>query len=308
MPKVSVIIPTCNRPELLSRAIQSVLDQTYQDFEIIVVDDGDVKSAEDVVRRLKSEEVRPPDITQFGEVGPRLDISERIKYIKHEQRKGGAAARNTGIKAAKGEFIAFLDDDDEWLPEKLKIQMKEFENTPRDVGFCFSAVKNIYKDKEETSKVPEGANDYHELALRRLKGFLTVTLVIKKYVFDEVGAFDENLPSHQEPDLMIRVSKKFKGLGINKALVRVSMSCSYEHVGGSIKRRIAGREIILSKYFDEFKKRPEVLAYHCFQLGLWCRDDGQKDKAKEYFKKAWQTNFNLRYFLHYLRMFYVHRI
>ena len=283
MPKVSVIIPTCNRPELLSRAIKSVLNQTYQDFELIVVDDGDEKLAEDVVRQFNN---------------------HRIKYIKHSEQKGGSAARNTGIKAAQGEFIAFLDDDDEWLPEKLEIQMTRFENTPREVGFCFSAVKNIYGDHEEDSKVKDGIDDCHELALRRLKGFLTVTLIIKRYVFDEVGMFDERLPSHQEPDLMIRVSKKFKGLGINKPLVRVSMSCSYEHVGGSIKRRIAGREIILSKYADEYEKRPEVLAYHYFQLGLWYRDDGQKNKAKEYFKKAWQTNFKFRHFFHYLTPFF----
>ena len=282
MPKVSVIIPTCNRPDLLPRAIKSVLSQIYQDFEIIVVDDGDKRSAENVVRQFKD---------------------NRIKYIKHVERKGGAAARNTGIKAAQGEFIAFLDDDDEWLPKKLEIQMGQFENTPNDVGFCFSAVRNVYDKKEEDSRVKDGIDDCRELALRRLKGFLTVTLIIKRYVFDEVGMFDERLPSHQEPDLMIRVSKKFRGLGINKPLVRVSMSCSYEHVGGSIKRRIAGREIILSKYADEYEKRPEVLAYHYFQLGLWYRDDGQKNKAKEYFKKAWKESFRLRYFYHYLSAF-----
>ena len=282
MPKVSVIIPTCNRPELLSRAIKSVLSQIYQDFEIIVVDDGDKRSAENVVRQFKD---------------------NRIKYIKHVERKGGAAARNTGIKAAQGEFIAFLDDDDEWLPKKLEIQMGQFENTPPDVGFCFSAVKNIYKDKEEASSVPDGIADYFNLSLRRLKGFLTVTLIIKRYIFDAVGMFDERLPSHQEPDLMIRVSKKFKGLGINKPLVRVSMSCSYEHIGGSIKRRIAGREIILNKYLDEFKKKPEVLAYHYFQIALWHRDNKQFVEAETYFKKAWKESFRLRYFYHYLSAF-----
>ncbi len=342
MPKVSVIIPTCNRPELLSRAIKSVLNQTFRDFEIIVVDDGDVKLAKDVVGQFNLEEARPFSPLSFprrressvsnGVIDSRFrgddnrgsgndsmkheagdderclsNVGDRIKYIKHAERKGGAAARNTGIKAARGEFIAFLDDDDEWLPEKLEIQMKQFENTPADVGFCLSAVKTVYDNKEELSEAPEGIADYHELALRRMKGFLTVTLIIKKYVFDEVGVFDESLPSHQDPDLIIRVSKKYKGLSISRPLVRVSMACPYEHIGGSLKRRVAGREIIIKKYFDEFKKRPEVLAYHYFQLGLWCRDDGQKNKAKEYFKKAWQVNFNFRYVFHYFRIFMVAR-
>ncbi|PJA63262.1 MAG: glycosyl transferase, partial [Candidatus Portnoybacteria bacterium CG_4_9_14_3_um_filter_44_9] len=155
MLKVSVIIPTCNRPDLLPRAIKSVLSQIYQDFEIIVVDDGDKRSAENVVRQFKD---------------------NRIKYIKHVERKGGAAARNTGIKAAQGEFIAFLDDDDEWLPKKLEIQMRQFENTPNDVGFCFSAIININADGEKASGVPDGIGNYLELSLRRFKGFMTSTL------------------------------------------------------------------------------------------------------------------------------------
>lgn len=283
MPKVSVIIPTHNRSELLKRAIKSVLNQTYQDFEIIVVDDGDV-SAEDVVK-------------SFSE--------SRIKYIKHKiPHKGGSAARNTGIKNSKGDYIAFLDDDDEWLPEKLEIQMSKLENTSDDVGFCFAAVKNIYDDKEEITEVPEGIDDYFELALRRLKGFLTVTLVIKKFVFEKVGYFDERFLSHQEPDLMIRVTKKYKGLGINQSLVKVNMT-KHGQIGSDLKRRIKGRKMILEKYYSEFKKRPKILAKHHFQIGLWYRDVGKYGQAKKNFKKAWKSNFKIRYFLHWLISKYI---
>jgi len=112
MPKVSVVIPTCNRPDLLPRAIKSVLAQTYQDFEIIVVDDGREKSSENVVAGI-------------GDA--------RLKYIKQTDKKGGSAARNTGIKAAAGDFIAFLDDDDEWLPEKLDKQVRGLDGCDKDV-------------------------------------------------------------------------------------------------------------------------------------------------------------------------------
>lgn len=281
MPKVSVIIPTHNRPELLKGAIKSVLNQTFQDFEIIVVDDGLEKRANNM-------------ISSFND--------KRIKYIQHKKEKGGGAARNTGIKNSSGNFIAFLDDDDEWLPKKLKIQMGRFENTPDDIGFCFSAVKNIHDNREEISEVPDGIANYFELALRRFKGFLTVTLVVKRFVFDKMGLFDEKFPSHQEVDLIIRIAKKYKGLGINQPLVKVSMSEGHRRVGSNSKKRIAGREMILKKYYSEFKKRPKILAKHYFQLALFCRDDKQLAKAKDMFRRAWQISFKIRYFLHYLSM------
>src|SRR3989344_9465085 len=216
MPKVSVVIPTHNRPELLKRAVNSVFSQTYKDFEIIVVDDGLEKRGDDVMDSFND---------------------SRLKYIQHPEEKGGSAARNTGIKNASGEFIAFLDDDDEWLPEKLEIQIAQFESTPRNVGFCFSAVENVYNDRKYVTTVPSGIGNYHGLALSYFKSLLTVTLIIKKYVFEDVGLFDEQLPSHQEADLMVRVTKIFKGFGVNQPLVKVAMG-GHQQVGGSLKRKI----------------------------------------------------------------------
>lgn len=289
--KVSVIIPTHNRPELLKKAVYSVLNQTYpvksqndhgasKDLEVIVVDVGLEQRAENIIQEFHD---------------------ERLFYIKSDVELNGSVARNIGIRQAKGEFIALLDDDDEWLPEKLEVQMKEFEKTPGDVGFCFSAVTNVFDNREENTGVPEGIGDYLETALMRAKTFLNVTLLIKKYVFDDVGLFDEKLPSHQESDLIIRISKKYKGLGINVPLVRVNMSV-HESVGRDFRKKIAGREIILNKHMDEFKKRPAVLAKQYFWLGIWYRDGGQYVKAKEKFKQAWQTDFRIRYFLHYLAL------
>ncbi len=97
-PMVSVIIPTYNRAHVLGRAIRSVLDQTYQDFELIVVDDGSSDHTGEVVATF---------------------ADPRIHYLRHEKNRGAAAARNTAIKTAQGEYIASLDSHDEWLPEKL---------------------------------------------------------------------------------------------------------------------------------------------------------------------------------------------
>ena len=111
---VSVVIPTHNRADLLPRAIDSVLNQTYSNFEIIVVSDGSTDNTEEVVKSYS-------------------DKDSRIRFIGYSPARGGNIARNTGIEAAKGEYVAFLDDDDEWMPEKLKKQIKVMESNP-DIG------------------------------------------------------------------------------------------------------------------------------------------------------------------------------
>jgi glycosyltransferase involved in cell wall biosynthesis len=127
MPKVSVIIPTYNRAGLLKRAIQSVLNQIYQDFEIIIVDDASTDNTENVIESFKE---------------------HRIRYIKHESNKGAAVARNTGIKFANENYIAFQDSDDEWLPEKLEKQMEIIEHASPRVGVVYTGYRRIIGNKE----------------------------------------------------------------------------------------------------------------------------------------------------------------
>ncbi|MDO8521042.1 MAG: glycosyltransferase family A protein [bacterium] len=281
MPKVSIVIPTCNRLDLLPRAIRSVLAQTYQDFEIIVVDDGTKERA---------------DVVVAGFSDP------RTRYIKNETSLGGGGARNRGIKEARGEYIALLDDDDEWLPDKLRTQMNVFEAAPQDVGFCFSSVTNVFSDHEETTHVEDGIFDFSQIVLTRFKGFLTSTLVVRTAVFAEMGGFDESLPSHQEPELIIRFTRKYRGIGINQPLVRMNMT-PHEHIGGDIHRRIRGKELVLQKHAALYAKYPHALAKQYFWLALWYRDSGQMVKAKGYFWKAFRLSGNPRYFGHWLLAF-----
>ena len=109
-PLVSVVLPTFNRERLLPRAINSVLNQTYKNLELIIVNDGSTDDTEKVVKGYSD---------------------KRIRYYKQELNKGGSAARNVGIKLARGELISFQDSDDEWLPEKLERQVRKFS----EVGF-----------------------------------------------------------------------------------------------------------------------------------------------------------------------------
>lgn len=280
-PTVSVVIPTCDRPELLKRAIDSVLRQTFSDLELIVVDDGINEKAETSVKTFSD---------------------PRVHYLVSGGR-GGSAARNMGIKSSKGTYVAFLDDDDIWVPDKLEKQVALLSSSSTDVGFCFSAVKrDLGNGLEEITNVPQGVGDYFERVLTRFSGILTITLIVKKEVFDKVGGFDESLPSHQEAELMIRIAEKYKGVGLNESLAVVLESEGHSHIGKDIPKRIKGRELLLAKHQDLFVSRPSVYAKHLFGLAMWYRDSGETQQARDYMKKALQVKFSFRYLAHYITM------
>ncbi len=128
-PKTSVVIPTYNRAKLLPHSIESVLSQTFQDFELIIVDDGSIDKTEKVVKKFQKKD-------------------KRIFYY-FQENKGPATTRNVGIKKAKGEYIAFLDSDDMWLSKKLEKQIRIFENSNNnELGcvFSYGIIRDIKND------------------------------------------------------------------------------------------------------------------------------------------------------------------
>ena len=200
MPTVSVILPTYNRAHAISRAIQSVLNQTYRDFELVVVDDGSTDNTESVVK-------------DFGD--------PRIRYIRCEQNRGGSAARNIGIKAAEGEFIAFQDSDDEWMQEKLKKQMSIFERASLHVGVVYTGfyrIKNNDKTYIPTSDIKISEGNIHD---QLLKGNFvsTPTAIVRAECFKRAGLFDERLPRLQDWELFIRISDYYIFRFLNEPLV-----------------------------------------------------------------------------------------
>lgn len=281
-PKVSVVIPTHNRPELLRRALHSVLAQTYVDFEIIVIDDGDNEAGAEEVCHSFSD--------------------PRVRYIAQVKPHGGApAARNRGVREARSGYVAFLDDDDEWLPYKLERQISVLASAENDIGFCFSAVINIYDDGREVKTTIENeSNDFSEIALRRFNGFLTSTLMVRHAAFEEIGGFDETFPSHQEAELMIRLAGIYRGIGINEPLVRMSMSRQHDHIGSNMDRRIRGREMLLAKHAERYAAYPEMLARHKYWLAFMYRDAGKRKEALAAFHEAWGLHKRPLYALRYL--------
>lgn len=190
-PKVSVIIPTCNRLELLPTAIRSVLSQTFRDFELLVVDDASDVSVETVVDAFRD---------------------ERLRLIRHETRRGGAAARNTGIRNSRGEYIAFLDDDDEWYPEKLARQIEVMLKAGLEVAAVYTGyiVIDRLSGTARGQKVPSHRGNLHDKLMEGNPIGGTSSILIKKSCLERIGLFDESLPSFQDRDLWIRISREFQ--------------------------------------------------------------------------------------------------
>ena len=192
-PTVSVIIPTYNRAEFVGRAIKSVLNQTYRNFELLVVDDGSSDNTKEVVKDFKS---------------------SRLKYIRHEENEGVSSARNSGIKKSTGKYLAFLDSDDEWLPGKLEKQVERFSASEfSDVGLVYTGAYILKKPGQIISKqTPSHSGQLFNTILK--KGNIVCgggsSVLIKRECFNEVGVFREDLPAAEDYEMWLRIARFFK--------------------------------------------------------------------------------------------------
>jgi len=191
-PLVSVIIPTHNRASMLPRAIRSVQRQTYPHLEILVIDDASVDNTPEVVKSFDD---------------------RRIHYIRHDTNRGGSASRNTGIRAATGEYIAFLDDDDEWVQEKTEEQMKVLQDY--DAVTCTAFPISSDMSKLSSTKTVE----LDELLQGKFTYGGTGVLMAKANVLKQT-MFDESLPRCQDWDLFIRIAMNYKIAYLNNPLLR----------------------------------------------------------------------------------------
>lgn len=284
MPEVSVIIPTYNRAHLIGRAIQSVLNQTYREFEIIVVDDGSTDNTEEVVKSFND---------------------ERLRYTRHEQNKGAAAARNTGIKIAGGDYIAFQDSDDEWLPGKLEKQIKVFENASSKVGVVYTGILRIQGDKRVYSpgpKITQKEGDIHNALLAG--SFIGTQLaLVKRECFDKVGIFDECLPAYIDWELWIRISKYYYFRCVDEPLV-----ISYyqpESISANLIANARARQLVLEKHFEDFKKDRKVLAKQLYYIGDLLCLSGEMGEGRSYLVNAVKAYpLNIKLFLLILASFF----
>jgi glycosyltransferase involved in cell wall biosynthesis len=192
---ISVIITTFGGSLSLSRAIISVLNQTYSNFEIIVVDDNNDMSIE----RKKTEE----SMSQFKSF-------KNIKYIKHRNNLGGAGARNTGIHFAKGDFVAFLDDDDMYLSHRFENAIKAFERNNDIIGVCQEVVFSEYRKLTDISKSFKGETylESNNLFVNQMYLGTGSNIFLKTEIVRSIMGFDVSFKRFQDLEFMIRVLKK----------------------------------------------------------------------------------------------------
>ena len=197
MPKISVIIPTFNRAQKVIRAVDSVLKQSWQDFEIIVIDDGSTDNTNKV-------------LSEYG---------SSIAYIRQPVNRGVSSARNIGIKSSMAPWIAFLDSDDYWLSEKLHTQMNFIKLNPLVVACQTQEIwmKNgMQVNPKRKHKKPSGNIFKQSLRLCLVS---PSCVMLKRSLIEEVGCFDENFPAAEDFDLWLRISCRYPIFLINKWLV-----------------------------------------------------------------------------------------
>ncbi len=260
-PLVSVVIPTHNRAHLLGRAISTVLEQTVQDFELIVVDDCSSDDTEAVV----------------------ADIGDsRIRYLRHDQNKGGSAARNTGIDASTAPYVAFLDSDDEWLPEKLERQLEVFsEDGNGSLGLVYCRLAVVRDGVVEVGEEPALRGRMHRQILMFQYGPPTSTYCVSREVFDRGIRFDSTFPAFQDWDFLLQVSRQFDVDAANEALVRQHRMADEPRVwsGRNVVRAL---ELITSKYGDELDADPSLCMEFSKKASAFSYAAGDMGAARAY--------------------------
>ena len=287
MPRVSIIIPTHNRSELLSNTISSVLNQTLKDFEIIVVDDHSTDNTPNVVKSFND---------------------TRIRYVLNDGiNSGPSVCRNLGISNASGEYIAFLDDDDEWLPKKLQTQIDVLDKSDQKVGCIYSKVIVIDKKtgkniSDYSGIIKKKGNLLSQLIIRN--PIHTSTLLIRRSCIDCVGKFDEKMRYMEDRDLWIRLAMHYEFEYIDEPLT-IAYYHGKEHLSRNLEGQTVGRKILLNRYEEYFKNNREVWSKMYVCLGAQhCQLGNMSKGRKDLIKGIMIYPFNKIAFLHFLGSFF----
>jgi glycosyltransferase involved in cell wall biosynthesis len=243
-PRVSVIIPTYNRASVLYYALNSVLNQTFQDFEIFVIDDASTDKTPVLMGSIKD---------------------PRVHYIRFEENRKAAAARNAGMEKARGDYIAFLDSDDEWWPTKLERQVALMDSLPEEWGCSYGGA---YVNKV-------GGLTTHRVFRPKKSGFLvkdlltgdlvvwTPTFMFRRICLEHVDLMDEALVRSQDVDFYIRLLEKYKMVAMEEPLVNI-----YLVLNKNLAKVVGeSRRILLDKHADLIESLGGFTASYVHSIG-----------------------------------------
>jgi len=270
-PLVSIVIPTYKRPQFLERAITSITQQTHENWELLVVDDNEEESD----FRRETEQLMAAYASH-----------PRVRYLKHQKNRGGSAARNTGIENARGEYIAFLDDDDEWLPRKLERQLEVFSRSDDNTAVVYTGYTHVHPGTRTGDVVlPVLKGKVLEGILRRNNVGTTSTILCRRTALFDVGLFDESLPAGQDHDLYIRLAVRFEFDYVKESLV-LSHRHEFDKIGKDLTAKVAAFDLIREKHRQLYE---HYRASHLFQLKWQIRRllrIGHTQKARERIQEA----------------------
>ena len=234
--KVTCVIPSYKRCDTVARAIDSVLAQTYKNIEVCLVDDN-----------IPGDEYSH----KLQEALKRYDGDSRFRYITQEKHINGAVARNVGIKAASGEYIGFLDDDDEWLPEKIERQMKVLQ---ADQSLdAVTALWTLYEGGKEVRKcAPYTADNLQFKVFLRDVAVFTDSVLIKKSAIEKFGGFDGNLMRHQDLQFFVDSLNDANYEVLNEYHVVVHSDSEINRP--NVEKLINAKKAFFQSVDEEFKK------------------------------------------------------
>ena len=267
--KVSVIISTYNRAGSLPRAVNSVLAQTFTDFELIIVDDCSTDTTQEVIRKF---------------------ADPRIHSVRHENNAGGSVARNTGIAYAKGEYVAFLDDDDEWFESKLARQARVLDESEPRVALVYTWFDLIEASSRKRRVGGRSAisGDIFEDMLGWAIPAPTSTYMVRAEAARKVGGFDETLPIAQDLDFLLRISMRWHVAVVEDVLMLMHKEDGYISVAqrpNAMTHLVNYLKSHIRRFNRELSERPKTYARVLRNLAfLEMRRGNRRASARAYWE------------------------
>lgn len=268
-PTFSIITPTCRRPKLLKRSIQSVLNQSFKDFELLIIDDANDPETVKII----------------------LDFnSNKIRYFAHDNQRGASAAYNSGIKLARGQYINFLDDDDEYLPGILEKIFTTFQKTDDKIGFIWTGIVNVSdtENGEEILNSRKWSAEFHDIE----SGLIESTTIgngfglsIRKECVRKIGYYDESLKVGVDTDFMIRLSAHFAFQVIPEVLIKIHHGNSQLTDKKNDEIRWQSYKKIIEKHFIFLSQYWRLIYIHSSAYWSLCYKFKKRTYARKMFWK-----------------------
>jgi glycosyltransferase involved in cell wall biosynthesis len=230
-PLVSVVVPSYDRPDRLHDALDSVAEQTYDRIEVVVVDD------------------HSPEPVEQSLTDRRDGYPHELTVVRHDTNRGASAARNTGIERVEGSWIAFLDDDDAWAPDKLARQVDRIRGDD-EVGVVYTGMRVVDDDGNtlRTQRATHSGDLTRTLLCRNVVGSFSVVMV-RRAAIEDAGTLDERFPSWQDLEWYVRLSKHWTFAAVEEPVVQITQETGHEQISDDFRRiRDESARLFVEKY------------------------------------------------------------